>query len=337
MLVVAAPGVGPGREAWRTVTVDMVEAGGRWLVDGWASSPGPSAGPGGRRRRSTTPPRSGAAQLAARIPRRREGWVGDVPVPEPVGSVRRRRRRCRGWAWDKVIQGIYTWFANGLLLLMEWVWRVLDTASTPRLTEAWFATGLVRPLAGIALAITVALMLASAIQAGFAGRPELIVDALKEGPKAIVATALTVTVMDVLLRGADVLADVVWQAGRADTQQVLDGLARTLTPGRAAGHDVPGAVGVAVRHGRAAGDDGGAVHALVAAVPGRGVRADRVVGVGVTGAARRRPPAGPGHGGVGVGQAGDRGDVGGRREADRQLRHHGTAGARMGRRRWGRW
>jgi hypothetical protein len=40
-----------------------------------------------------------------------------------------------------VIQGIYTWFANGLLLLMEWVWVVLDTATTPRLTEAWFATG----------------------------------------------------------------------------------------------------------------------------------------------------------------------------------------------------
>ena len=72
-------------------------------------------------------------------------------------------------------------------------------------------------------------MLASAIQAGFGGRPELIVDALKEGPKAIVASALTVTVMDVLIRGADVVAEVVWQAGRGDAQQVLDGLAATLS------------------------------------------------------------------------------------------------------------
>ena len=56
-----------------------------------------------------------------------------------------------GWAWDKVIQGIYTWFANGLLMLMEWVWSVLDTATTPRLTEDWFASGLVQPLAAISL------------------------------------------------------------------------------------------------------------------------------------------------------------------------------------------
>ena len=45
VLVVAAPGVGPGRQVWRTVTLDMVEAGGRWLVDGWASTPGPSPAP----------------------------------------------------------------------------------------------------------------------------------------------------------------------------------------------------------------------------------------------------------------------------------------------------
>ena len=31
-----------------------------------------------------------------------------------------------GWAWDKVIQGIYSWLANGLALLIEWVWSVLD-------------------------------------------------------------------------------------------------------------------------------------------------------------------------------------------------------------------
>ena len=151
------------------------------------------------------------------------------PFPNPLNLFGDAVGGVVGWAWDKVIQGIYTWFANGLLLLMEWVWGVLDTATTPRLTEAWFATDLVRPLAAIALAVTVALMLVSAIQAGFAGRPELIVDALKEGPKAIVASAVTVTVMDLLIRGADVLAEVVWQAGRGDAQQVMDGLAAALS------------------------------------------------------------------------------------------------------------
>jgi hypothetical protein len=45
VLVIAAPRVGPGRQVWRTVTLDMVKAAGRWLVDGWASTPGPSPAP----------------------------------------------------------------------------------------------------------------------------------------------------------------------------------------------------------------------------------------------------------------------------------------------------
>ena len=94
------------------------------------------------------------------------------PFPNPLDLFGDAIGGVVGWAWDKVIQGIYTWFANGLLLLMEWVWGVLDTATTPRLNEAWFETGLVRPLAGISLGITIALMLASAVQAGFGGRPE---------------------------------------------------------------------------------------------------------------------------------------------------------------------
>jgi hypothetical protein len=147
------------------------------------------------------------------------------PSPNPFDLFGDAIAGVAGWAWDKVTQGIYTWFASGVLMLMEWVWSVLDTATTPRLTEEWFASGLVQPLAAVSLGITVAMMLASAVQAGFGGRPELIVDALKEGPKAIVATALTVVVMDVLIRGADAMAEAVWQTGRGDAQTVLDSVA----------------------------------------------------------------------------------------------------------------
>ena len=151
------------------------------------------------------------------------------PFPNPLDLFGDAVGGVVGWAWDKVIQGVYTWFANGLMLLMEWVWNVLDTATTPRITESWFTNGLIAPLASVSVAITVAMMLMSAIQAGFGGRPELIIDALKEGPKALVATAATVVVMDVMIQGADVLADVAWQAGRGDAQQVLDSLARTMS------------------------------------------------------------------------------------------------------------
>ena len=45
VLIIAAPGTGPGRQVWRTVTLDMVQHDGVWLVDGWASSPGPTPSP----------------------------------------------------------------------------------------------------------------------------------------------------------------------------------------------------------------------------------------------------------------------------------------------------
>lgn len=42
VLVVSLPGTAVARQAWRTTTLDMVLADGRWLVDGWRSEPGPS-------------------------------------------------------------------------------------------------------------------------------------------------------------------------------------------------------------------------------------------------------------------------------------------------------
>lgn len=150
------------------------------------------------------------------------------PFPNPLDLFGDAAGAVVGWAWDKVVQGVYTWFANGLLLLMEWVWNILDSSTTPRLTEGWFANGMVGPIASVAVGITLAMMLGSAIQVGLGGRPELIVDALKEGPKSLVATALTVVVIDVLIQGGDVLAEVAWQSGRADTMAVLDSLADTM-------------------------------------------------------------------------------------------------------------
>ena len=48
------------------------------------------------------------------------------PIPNPISIFTSVASDVVGWAWDKVIQGIYTWFANGILLLMEWVWNILD-------------------------------------------------------------------------------------------------------------------------------------------------------------------------------------------------------------------
>ena len=145
------------------------------------------------------------------------GFVGDA-----VGGV-------AGWAWDKVITGIYTWLANGLALLIEWVWSVLDSGTTPRVTEAWFRNELSARVGLIALAVTVAMMLASATQAALAGRPEQIGDAVKEGARAIVASAFTLTILDVLIGVTDEAAAMVWQIGRPDLVRMLEGMVVVAT------------------------------------------------------------------------------------------------------------
>jgi hypothetical protein len=134
-----------------------------------------------------------------------------------------------GWAWDKVVTGIYTWLANGLALLVEWVWSVLDSGTTPRVTAGWFANDLAVQLGVLALAVTVAMMLASGIQAALAGRPEQILDAIRQGMWSIVASALTVTVIDLLLGLVDEASAMVWQSGRADLVSMIEGIVVVAT------------------------------------------------------------------------------------------------------------
>lgn len=134
-----------------------------------------------------------------------------------------------GWAWEKVTTGIYTWLANGLALLVEWVWSVLDSGTTPRITAGWFANDLARQVGVLALAVTVAMMLASATQAALVGRPEQIVDAIKHGAWSIVASAMTVTVIDLLLGVVDEASAMVWQSGRADLVKMMEGIVVVAT------------------------------------------------------------------------------------------------------------
>jgi hypothetical protein len=134
-----------------------------------------------------------------------------------------------GWAWDKVTTGIYTWLANGLAVLIEWVWGILNSATTPRVTDDWFRNELAAQISVLALAVTVAMMLASASQAALAGRPEQITDAIKEGARAVVATAFTITIIDLMVRVVDEASGIIWQSGRADLVKMIEGIVFVAT------------------------------------------------------------------------------------------------------------
>lgn len=138
-------------------------------------------------------------------------------------------------AASTVFDGVVAWMARGLALLIEWIWSTLDTATTPRITEPWFTTGLLRPIGLLALAVTVALMFASAIQAALAGRPEQIFDAFKQSAWTLVATGLAITVMDVLLRVVDAASAAIWSQARGDLQHLLESVIALMAAGAISG------------------------------------------------------------------------------------------------------
>lgn len=45
VLIVAVTDLGPARQVWRTITLDMVDVDGVWLLDGWVSEIGPTPAP----------------------------------------------------------------------------------------------------------------------------------------------------------------------------------------------------------------------------------------------------------------------------------------------------
>jgi hypothetical protein len=145
-----------------------------------------------------------------------------------------------GWTWDAVVEGFYRWLANGMALIMEWVWSVLDSGSTPRLTEDWFRNELAARVGLIGLAAVIAMMLMSAIQAALAGRPEQIVDAVKHGVRAVVSTALTVSVVDVLIGVTDEASAAVWSIGREDLIVTIERVAAVATTNPHLGRNVVG-------------------------------------------------------------------------------------------------
>jgi hypothetical protein len=134
---------------------------------------------------------------------------------DPAGTV-------AGWTFDKVTSGIFEWLARGLAVLVEWVWRVLDTSTTPRLTDRWFRNEVAGQLGFLAASVTVAMMLASAAQAALAGRPDQIGDTVKEAVRAIVLSAFTITVIDLMVRLVDEASAGVWLVGRDDLVTMLE-------------------------------------------------------------------------------------------------------------------
>ena len=127
-----------------------------------------------------------------------------------------------GWSWERVVQGIFGWFAQAMVMFLEWCWAALESVHRPRLTESWFANEIMGVTILISLSITVAMMLISAIQMGWAGRPELFGDTIRNAAKAVWMSVMFVVLVDSGLAISDWMSDQIWQVSRPELIDYFD-------------------------------------------------------------------------------------------------------------------
>jgi hypothetical protein len=127
------------------------------------------------------------------------------------------------------------WLARGLGFLIEWIWKTIETSTTPRLTDGWFANELFERVGLLALGVTVALMLASAIQGALSGRPDQIWQAVKQAAWSITATGLAIAVMTELMHVVDEASNALWAGARGELRAILDGISLVILEGNMAG------------------------------------------------------------------------------------------------------
>ena len=130
-----------------------------------------------------------------------------------------------GWSFDKVIEGVYGWIANGLVLLLMATWRGMEEMSTPNLTADWFANGLVGQLSVLSGSIMLVMVFVTVIRAAVNGQPELLGDIVRQWVLVVVKTGLLVTFLNAMLVATDEAANYVWGLARPDLALMTDTLA----------------------------------------------------------------------------------------------------------------
>ncbi len=136
-----------------------------------------------------------------------------------------------GWAWDTVVNGITDWLAKGFVLLLDFVWSIMDRSSSPRLESEWFRSQAGAPYVTAVAAATGLLAIfvfCALIQGVLAGRPlELVKRMVFDTPAAVAGILLTASFTQVGVDLVDAMSDGIWSATRPNAVDAVDGLVVT--------------------------------------------------------------------------------------------------------------
>lgn len=155
-----------------------------------------------------------------------------------------------GWAVDSVIAAITSWVLGGVLALIEAVWSVIDTSTSPHPASEWFSGPGSSPFE-MALQIGAVMLLltsfAAVIRAVLAGSPGGIFKAVgRDLPAAILTMVGTIAFTSVALDLTDAMSDWVWAGTRDDAKRSLDSLSLMLMTGMPNLHFVAVALAIMV-------------------------------------------------------------------------------------------
>jgi hypothetical protein len=161
-----------------------------------------------------------------------------LDIPNPVdsllggvgGFVGGLFSTAAGWAWDTVIKGIANWLAKGFVLLLSFVWSVMDSTSTPVLSADWFSGRPGSPYqttARLGGVLTVVFLFMAVLHATLTADPAArLVQLPKDVLVAVAGVVYLVAFASVAIALTDAATAYVWQQARPDAERSADAIAK---------------------------------------------------------------------------------------------------------------
>ncbi len=132
------------------------------------------------------------------------------------------------WAGDKIFEGLTNWIAKGVVLLLGFVWQVMDSTTSPRLDAEWFSGADGSPYAtaaqigGVVLLGLFLLAVMQGIAAGDVGG--ILRRVAADLPLTVFAMVGLVALTQAALGLSDAMSDTIWAGTRENAVTVFDGI-----------------------------------------------------------------------------------------------------------------
>ena len=137
------------------------------------------------------------------------------------------------WAGEEIFEGLTNWIAKGVVLLLGFVWSVMESTTSPRLDAEWFSGSDGSPyvtaarIGGVVLLGLFLVAIMQGIAAGDVGG--ILRRVVADLPLTVFAMVSLVALTQAALGLSDAMSDTIWSCTRTDAVTVFDGIGQITT------------------------------------------------------------------------------------------------------------